>query len=164
MEPIAYGLLGLKSWEWDEMQERCDVGEVELMVLGAQWREDRFEDSMAWAVAALMNATGNYAKDKHGNKLPPITAKDILGRPAVTLNTLERHKPEAATPTTMIVSVAPNYLKESPPWLANLTPEERKAKAARGFAALAKAIAAKEAGVRSDAPPDASADATGGAS
>lgn len=51
MEPIAYGLLALKPWEFERLQPY----EFLLMVEGAVWRRERQEDIMAYFATYLIN-------------------------------------------------------------------------------------------------------------
>lgn len=48
LEPVAYGLLALKPWEWREMLRRATVTEIRQVIDGALWREERFRDLLGW--------------------------------------------------------------------------------------------------------------------
>jgi hypothetical protein len=121
--------------------------EIREMADGAQWRAMRAEDRRAGHTAHLMNATGNFAKDKLGNERPPLTAADILGRAPLSPDPLAPVDQQARQDDER------RRLTETlPPHMANLTPEERQEKASRAMSMLAQANAAREAGIRSPEP------------
>lgn len=66
-EPIAYGPLGLKPWEFERLQPH------EFMQLwdGYRWRQEQQENLMAYFVSGLMNVSGKKLKRL-------ITSEDLI--------------------------------------------------------------------------------------
>lgn len=67
-EPVAYGPLGLKPFEF----YRLTPGEFFALVEGYGWRQEREEEKMAWAVAHIVNYSGRLKR--------PVTPRQLLGR------------------------------------------------------------------------------------
>ena len=53
-EPIAYGALALKPWEFSELQPQ----EFLAMLQGYTWRKEQQEDLLAYFTAGIMNLFG----------------------------------------------------------------------------------------------------------
>lgn len=66
-EPIAYGPLNLKPWEF----ERLQPGEFYQLYEGYRWRQERHEEMTAYFVACLMNVSGKSLKRR-------LSPKDLL--------------------------------------------------------------------------------------
>jgi hypothetical protein len=66
-EPIAYGPLGLKPWEF----ERLQPGEFLGLWDGYRWRQEQQENMAAFFVCQLMNISGKSLKRA-------ITPKELL--------------------------------------------------------------------------------------
>lgn len=66
-QPIAYGALALKPWEFGKLQP----WEFEEMLKGYIWRQERSDERTAYFVCALLNVEGKSLKHK-------ITARELL--------------------------------------------------------------------------------------
>ncbi len=66
-EPLAYGQLALKPWEFGRLQP-C---EFILLLQGYSWRQTQQENMLAYFVCQLMNIEGKYL-------VQPITVADLL--------------------------------------------------------------------------------------
>ena len=66
-EPLAYGALNLKPWEFASLQP----GEFLAMLEGYKWRLERKEEFAAYFTAALMNMSGKTVRQT-------IQAKDLV--------------------------------------------------------------------------------------
>lgn len=98
MEPVAYGLLALTPWGWEEMLERATVHEIDLVVDGALWREERQRDLLGWhSLQSGMHKEGT-------------TLDRILGRDPMRLGEL---KARGATPPAHIPPLSDEAMARS---------------------------------------------------
>lgn len=68
MEPVAYGALALKPWEFG----RLTVAEFQKLVEGYEWRREQLRISMAYLIVPAVNACARNLKR-------PISVETLLG-------------------------------------------------------------------------------------
>lgn len=81
MEPVAYGALALKPWEFG----RLTVAEFQKLVKGYEWRREQLRISMAYFVVPAVNACARNLKR-------PITAGTLLGYDPAKKAHIQRNK------------------------------------------------------------------------
>jgi len=69
MEPVAYGALALKPWEFGQLTP----GELRQMIDGYLWRSQRQEREIARFVAPIINTCSSYELKQ------PVTVDLLLG-------------------------------------------------------------------------------------
>jgi hypothetical protein len=81
MEPVAYGALALKPWEFG----RLTVAEFQKLVEGYEWRQEQKCLTFARFAAPIINACARNLKK-------PITLKTLLGYDPAKKAQTERNK------------------------------------------------------------------------
>ena len=96
MEPVAYGALALKPWEFG----RLTFGEFQGLIDGYIWRTEQKQIANARLVAPIINTCTSHELKR------PVTVEMLMGIDAVNKKQVKKTKKEMQADITKLVAEA----------------------------------------------------------